>query len=372
MHAAASEPTDLRSLEASVAQLMAVTDALPVLVSFVTPDLRYGFVNKAYEEWFGKPRDAVLGLPVVQTIGADALVMMQPYLERALAGERLTFEQRGVPYRDAGTRDVKVYMVPHRDGQGVIDGCVALLEDITERLRLTEESARLVRERTADLKRQAQFEQQLIGIVSHDLRNPLNVIALAAQLLTGSEELGLGKDALAFVVRIGNAADRATHLVRDLLDFTQARLGGGIHLDCQPNNLHELVQRATDEASAAFPRRQVELSAAGDGRGEWDADRLEQIVQNLVTNALKYSPEGSVVRVTTAAFGSASGGSDEVTIIVHNTGSPIRADKLSTLFEPFQRATGATDRTSRSVGVQSTAADGTTFVVKLPRASRQS
>lgn len=472
-------------VQQSEAQWRLLNDALPVLVSFVTADERYGLVNKAYEDWFGLPREALLGRPVREIIGEAAYAVMSPFVKRALAGEQFSFEQRGVPYRLGGTRDVRVSFVPHRDPTGAVDGYVALLEDVTAQRHLEVERERLAHQRTEvlesmgdaffaldrdwrfvlvnqkyeelsgrgrdellgqvfwglvsafdpdspyaqayrrcmndrvavqfvehsssldrwtdarifpttdggvsvflrdvtaarqaneSLKRQAEFEQQLIGIVSHDLRNPLNVIQMSSSLLLQDE--GLDEHATRFVVRIRNAAERATRMVRDLLDFTQARLGGGIGIERQRADVHQIVGQAIDEIETAFPGRHLDFAREGDGGGEWDPDRLAQVVQNLVTNALKYSPPDSLVRVSTRAEG------DAVTLLVHNEGAPVPAEKLPVLFEPFQRVAGQVDRASRSVGlglyivrhiveahrgsltVRSTEAEGTSFLVRLPR-----
>ena len=216
-----------------------------------------------------------------------------------------------------------------------------------------------------------------MGIVSHDLRNPLNAIMLSAAILTRKHSLA--DDAMRTVVRIQNAADRATQLVADLLDLTQARLGGGIPVQPAPADLHALLRTATDEVEAAHPSRHIEIVEERGLTGSWDAARLSQVLQNLVTNALKYSPPDSVVRITTGRV------NDDTVVRVHNDGPPIAPEKLEAIFEPFQRA-GQTDRVSRSVGlglfiarqiveahhgtlgVTSTADDGTEFTIRLPSA----
>ena len=229
----------------------------------------------------------------------------------------------------------------------------------------------------ANLARQAEFEKQLIGIVSHDLRNPLNAIMMGATILQEYE--GLQDRSLKIVKRIQSSADRANRLVRDLLDFTQARLGGGIPIERQPIDLHEVLRSVLDELRAAHPERSVALHSAGTGLGEWDADRLAQLVQNLVTNAVKYSPTDTAVQLLT------TGTEHAVAIAVHNFGVPISADQIERLFQPMQRGTDELTSASRSVGlglyivkqivdahggtvtVQSNADMGTTFTVSLPR-----
>jgi signal transduction histidine kinase len=180
-------------------------------------------------------------------------------------------------------------------------------------------------------------------------------------------------------LRIQQATERATRLVRDLLDFTQARLGGGLRLERKPVDLHDMVQTVVDEVQAAHPDRELRVESHGDGRGEWDGDRLAQLVTNLVTNAVKYSPAGTPVTVRTVDDGA------EVTLEVHNEGPPIPADVLPGLFQPLQRGERNIGMAERSVGlglyivdhvvrahrgsldVRSSEAEGTSFRVRLPR-----
>jgi PAS domain S-box-containing protein len=129
-------------LRGSEAELRLVTDALPVLVSFVGADERYRFLNRAYEEWFGVSRESLVGKTLREVIGELAYERLRPFVLRGLAGERCSFEQYGVPYRLGGTRDIKVSFVPLLDPDGSTDGYVALLEDITERRRAEEELLR--------------------------------------------------------------------------------------------------------------------------------------------------------------------------------------------------------------------------------------
>ncbi len=227
------------------------------------------------------------------------------------------------------------------------------------------------------LRRQSEFEQQLIGIVSHDLRNPLNAIKMGSGLLARREEFD--ERSKKTVLGIQSSTNRAIRLVNDLLDFTQARLGGGIRIERTPVDLHELLRMAVQEIEAVHPGRALSLKLEGDGRGSWDGDRLTQVIQNLVTNALKYSPPESTVDI--AAMNDGEG----LALSVHNLGAPIAPDRVSSIFQPLQRGTDQIDKTARSVGlglyivqaivdahagqviVTSTADEGTAFTVRLPR-----
>ncbi|RKH79986.1 PAS domain S-box protein [Corallococcus sp. AB045] len=240
--------------------------------------------------------------------------------------------------------------------------------DVTER-KLAEEAAR----------QRAEFEQYLVGIVSHDLRNPLNAIMLGTASLLRREELN--ERATKAVLRIQASAERAVRMIRDLLDFTQARLGGGLPVQCQDLELGALVRQAVEEARMTAPERDIQLSLPQAGlRGCWDPDRVTQLLINLLGNALKYSPEDTPVAVRLREV---PGG---VLLEVHNGGAPIASDVLPRIFQPMQRGAPGTDAATRSVGlglyivrtivhahggtidVTSTREAGTTFTVRLPHA----
>jgi PAS domain S-box-containing protein len=242
------------------------------------------------------------------------------------------------------------------------------LEDITEHKQMV-----------AERQRRAEFERQLIGIVSHDLRNPLTTITLATSMLL--QRPGLDTSQQRDMRRIQGAADRAVRLIRDLLDFTLARQGGSLPVQPRPMDLRELVRGVVEELQPTQEDRAFQVEHSGDVLGEWDPDRLAQVLVNLVGNALQYSPTETPVRVSTR------GGPDGVTLSVHNGGSPIQPDLLPRIFEPLERGVGIDDRERRSIGlglyivhhivqahggaveVHSTLEQGTTFTVRLPRRS---
>ncbi|MCK8501130.1 ATP-binding protein [Myxococcus fulvus] len=229
----------------------------------------------------------------------------------------------------------------------------------------------------AETRRRAEFEQQLIGIVSHDLRNPLSAIQLGASVLARREELS--ERNLRSVLRIQASAERAVRMTHDLLDFTQVRLGGGLPIHRRPVDLHELSQQVIEELQMSHPERELRVESDGDAFGEWDSDRIAQVLGNLVSNALQYSPASS--RVTVRVQGEAP----RVVLSVHNEGPPIPDDARARLFRPLQRARTADSNTGRSIGlglfivkhiveshggtvdVTSQDGQGTTFIAVLPR-----
>lgn len=232
--------------------------------------------------------------------------------------------------------------------------------------RLLGRALRLAIER----KRLQDTEQMLVGVVSHDLRTPLQTIALGTELMLKEEP----DNRHAATVR--RAALRAIALVNDLLDATRARLAGVLPIAVADVDLSALIEQCVDEARALYPRRVIETRIAGGIRARADGKRVAQVVQNLVGNALQHSPEATPVQVSLVSDGAT------LTLAVHNRGTPIPTELRGNIFEPLERAT--TER-SHSIGlglyiaaeivrahggaidVHSDAETGTTFQVSLPR-----
>ncbi len=244
-----------------------------------------------------------------------------------------------------------------------------------ERERAARAEAEAVRD---ELHRLAEFDKQLVGIVSHDLRNPMNAIGIATTLLLKRGRLD--EQSVRIVNRIVSSSDRAVRLIQDFLDFTQARVTGRIPVSPKPASIREIARQVFDEVLLTQPSRKGTFVHEGEERGTWDPDRLAQVIGNLLGNAFQHSPPASVVRLATR------GDQDGVTIDVHNEGTPISPDDLARLFEPFERGADAS-ASGRSIGlglyisrqiieahagkieVRSVEGEGTRFTVWLPRSA---
>ncbi len=219
----------------------------------------------------------------------------------------------------------------------------------------------------------ALFAEQMIGIVSHDLRNPLSTIRMGTQVLEKVVSAGVQQDVLANIDRAGL---RALRLIHDLLDFTHARIGQGLSVHVQPGDLHTLVASHVAELRQAYPGRRLEHRVVGIGGCSFDADRIAQIVGNLVSNAMAHGEPASEVTVTTTTD------ADGSALSVHNEGQAISEALLGRLFEPMVR--GSDSHSDRSIGlglyivseiarghegtveVSSNGDSGTTFLVRWP------
>jgi len=221
----------------------------------------------------------------------------------------------------------------------------------------------------------ALFAEQMIGIVSHDLRNPLSVIRMSAHLLAMGE---LSANQVTALGRLTSSVSRADRLIVDLLDFTQARLGGGLKLRLKPVNLHTLVAECLEDLRVAFPSRQLVHRTSGSGDCLASADRLVQLIGNLVANAVVYGSQDMPVTITTAIAPPA------FRISVHNHGTPVPEALRLNLFNPMVRGSTPGSAGQGGVGlglfivreiahahggaaeVSCSASDGTTFVVTMP------
>jgi signal transduction histidine kinase len=268
-----------------------------------------------------------------------------------------------------GSKELRHYretIEPLRDHTGKIVGVIGAATDITEQQRT--------------LKRLAEaldFRERMMGILSHDLRNPLNAMVMTADLLLAPQDLPPATRT--HVLRLRRTAGRMQEMIGKLLDFTSARFLGKIPVTRVPADLGEITRAVFDEMKVLWPDQALELDVRGDTRGQWDPTRLSQTLLNLVTNAVNYGQGGKAVQ--TAVDGE---GRDEVVIKVHNHGPAIPADLLPQLFEPFRRGVPP-DRSPGGLGlglyiaqqivlahdgkidVESTDEGGTTFTLRLPR-----
>jgi signal transduction histidine kinase len=228
----------------------------------------------------------------------------------------------------------------------------------------------------AERERTSRFMHEMVGIVGHDLRGPLAAILMSTEILsTGDKNAPSSAHAVTRIVSFGK---RMTRMVDQLLDLARARLGGGIAVARTRTRLVPLIKNVIDELSAAHPGCRFDLDAAGDLTGIWDADRIAQMLLNVLGNAVKFGLAGAPINV------GASHADGVTTITVHNEVSdePIAPAALVTLFEPYHRSWDR-DRNGAGLGVglyiaheivrahrgtiaAESSAAGTTFRIVLP------
>jgi len=279
-----------------------------------------------------------------------------------------------IEYRTTNPKDVSEYKWIRAIGWTDYDaqGTAIRFDGVT--LDVTEQKAN-----AEALLESRDFERHLIGIVSHDLRAPLSAMLMAASVILRRNDLD--HRLRTTVERIISSGSRANRMIRDLLDFAQARGTGTIPVERVPLDLAKVISQLIEEIQLGAPNRTIRLQQIGDAQGQWDPDRIAQIVTNLVGNAVEHSPPDTTVNVRVEGRG------DLVALSVHNEGDPIQDTELPMLFEAYKRGKGGDHGSHKaqgiglglfitkklveakggSISVHSTAQEGTTFTVLLPR-----
>jgi two-component system sensor histidine kinase/response regulator len=191
--------------------------------------------------------------------------------------------------------------------------------------------ARIIEEQTAAATR-AQAASRLkdvyLAVIGHDLRNPLSVVGMvAAQLRRGPD----ADAARTLADRLERVVRRSDTIVGNLLDFTRGELGDGIAVNPVPADLGDIARAVVHEMTLLHPDREIRLELSGNLAGAWDVHRAEQVLTNLLQNAIHHGGGAVAVAVTAAE--------ESVVVDVHNDGA-IAGDLLPSIFEPFRRGAG--------------------------------
>lgn len=384
--------------EAGLPATEALYEHAPCGLLITQPNGTIERVNQTFCRWLGLEREAVLGrrfqdllnmagrvflqthwAPLLQTQGSIAEVKVEmihadgrsiPLMLNAVRREYPTgvLHELAVFLAEERNKYERELLAARKMAEELLQHQMSVQSELTSarnRLRLAHAEAEI----------RAIFAEQMVGIVSHDLRNPLAAIKMAAGLL---ERSLLEPRQQRFLGQIHHSTDRAERMIVDLLDFTQARVGQGINLSMQSIDLHATVARGVEELRLTFTANALIHRMEGEGACVADPDRLLQLVGNLVSNAVTYGAPDSDI-VITSAFEA-----NVIKVSVHNRGEPIPMEKVDSLYEPAVRVVSDSDET-RTVGlglfivreiirahlgdisVRSSAEEGTTFTATLPR-----
>jgi PAS domain S-box-containing protein len=358
----------LARIDAERAKLHSLIMQTPVAVAMLEgPDARYSLANDAFRElaWGQELRGRAM-LDVQPDLRGHPLA--EAVFETYRTGEPRTLVEQKTELADTDGRVEERYFTSSyravRDGERVTGVLVVALE-VTDQ----------VRARRA-IESSMKFAEQFIGILGHDLRNPLSAIVIGASLLR--KKTPTNGDSKT-IDRILSSASRMTNMVAQLLDLTRSRLVGGIVVERQPVTLNEVVSNAVDELRQGHPTREIRCTMTPGVRGDWDPDRLEQVVSNVVGNALQHGDPTRPIDVRLAMR------EREAVLEVHNFGPPIPPEILPVLFDPYRHRD---EQSARSQGlglglglfisrqivlahggridVTSNETEGTTVVVALP------
>ncbi|WP_060843066.1 hybrid sensor histidine kinase/response regulator NahK/ErcS' [Pseudomonas sp. St29] len=352
-----------------------ITDHVPALIAYLNADLVYEFTNKVYEEWYCWPRGVMLGQSLREVHSEQHYQRLESYVERALAGESVTFE-----FAETNVNNQERYMlrsyVPNRLANGEVVGIFVLIRDITERRRTAEalhqayQNLELrVRERTAELTtlnqqllreieersrvesrlREAKSEAEranlsktkFLAAVSHDLLQPLN----AARLFTSALLERRDPQASSALVRnVSNSLEDVENLLGTLVDISKLD-AGVIKADIAPFALSELLENLAAEYAQVARSEGLELHfVACSALVRSDIQLLARILRNLLSNAIRYTRQGRVV------LGCRRQG-HWLSIEVWDSGMGIAAERLEEIFQEFKRGEEQRPDQDRGLGL---------------------
>ena len=336
--------------EAGLARLGQIVDVMPegILIADETGEIY--LTNAAARELLGVVPSRLDiegdGQPIVRRLdGTICAVPDQPLARAVMRGEVVRGEQLVMTNSITGAEiTILVNSVPLIDASGLSAGGVAVFQDISP-LR--------------DLDRQ---KDEFLAAVSHDLKTPATIIKGRANLLQrvvsrskiGTEAGGMDNATAEQFVDGLQAIDESTaqlvRLVDELLDLTRLRMGQTFDLDLGPVDLVKTARRLATEYQNISPRHVILVESEG-GRlvGDWDEARIERVVANLISNAVKYSPRGGEIVVSTAHEERA--GQEWARLVVRDNGLGIPDEELSRVFEPYYRGTNVRSISGTGVGL---------------------
>jgi PAS domain S-box-containing protein len=339
------QPESKERLQARLAAIVAGSDD-----AIISKDLS-GIVqswNAAAERIFGYAADEMIGRPILAIIPADRQHEEPEILERLKRGERVDHFETVRRRKDGRLIHVSVTISPVRDATGQVIGASKIARDITELKQMIAERERLLRseqEARKEAERVSRLKDEFLATLSHELRTPLNAILGWASLLkarpASAAELTEG---LETIVRNARAQ---TQLIEELLDVSRI-ITGKLRLDVQSVDLERVIGDGIDSVRPAADGKGIRLlkildPAAGHVRG--DPARLQQVIWNLLTNAIKFTPKGGQVHVMLQRVRS------HVEIIVADTGEGIPPEFLPDVFNRFSQADASTTRRHGGLGL---------------------
>lgn len=315
------------ALRRSENRLQLIIDSIPALIAYVGSDDIYRFANKGYADWFGFAKEAIVGRSIIEVFGADTYAQILPHLERARAGERVSYEYAR-PLADGRTGYARSVVVPELGADGSTIGFFVMSIDITEQKA---SQAALVQ------AQKMEAVGQLTGGLAHDFNNLLTIII--GNLSALQQRIGAGPGA-EFVDPSLQAARRGAELIRRLLTFSrrQPLTPAAVEIGALVHNMTHLLARTLGEAI------RIHLRLPGEPlHALVDPHQLENAILNLAINARDAMPGGGELTIglarrkldaALAAVVEVPPG-DYVQIDVGDTGKGIEPAVLQRVFEPF-------------------------------------
>jgi PAS domain S-box-containing protein len=322
------------------ATLGALFDALPLAV--VASD-RHGHVTRwspSAARMFGWSEEDVIGGPN-PAIHPDVVTEYGSRADKALGGEPVVGFETHMRRKDGTTVPVNVSLGPLRSREGDISGTLAVVEDITARRQAEREMARLYQE----AGRAGRVKDEFLATLSHELRTPLNAMRVWVHLLRRGEVPPERIDSALEIIDRNTTAQ--VRLIEDILDVSRI-VSGKLRLQYLPVDLRRVVAAAADMVRPVAAAKSQDLVVELGDRPVLvigDNQRLQQVVTNLLSNGVKFTPSGGRVSATVRVIG------QEASIAVRDSGAGIDAKFLPHVFERFSQADSTSSRVHGGLGL---------------------
>lgn len=381
-----------RKLDESERHLELLSNTVPAMIFYLDREQRYRTYNETFMSWFGVNKSEAIGKTVQEFIGEKAYRRVRPHLEVAYSGRQERFEMEA-PQRIGANRWLSIVYTPHKDYEGRVLGVIVHATDITDRMRAqqkieeevvlrTRELAKTnkaLAEANRELKRSNQNLEEFAHAASHDLKEPIRKIHFFTNQLKGLLSDHLSESELRSFNRIESATQRMGSLIEDLLLYSHV---SQLPHEKEDVDLNQVLQHVLEDLELDIHQKHATVSIGTLPVVRGYRRQLQQLFQNLLSNALKYSRENvpPVIDISSRRAAEPGGWSHQVR--VQDNGIGIEPEYRDKIFQMFTRLHGRNEYSGTGVGlaivkkiienhegyvcVESTKDRGSTFIVKIP------
>ncbi len=393
------------ALRQSEEQLRLITNALPVLIAYVDHQQRYRFNNQAYADWLGQPLTQIYGTHLQEVWGQDCYRRMKRYVEAALLGQVVTYENE-VLLPDGTLRSVDVTYIPDLESGRRSRPATPNSENVdVDKAGSTVKGFFALTTDISDRKAIERMKDEFISVISHELRTPLTSLHSALKILATGQLGTLSVEGQQMLGIADDSTERLVRLVNNVLDLQRIE-SGNVTMECQSCQAASLIFQAIEAMKAMAQAHNITLIGQPLDINVWaDADYILQTLTNLLSNAIKFSSPSSTVwlsvelepphrsKVTQHALPPSTASQGESTFApvtqsaifrVQDEGQGIPSDQLQRIFERFHQVDSTDARKKGGTGlglaicrkiveqhngkiwVESTLGTGSTFSFTLP------
>ncbi|WP_341715197.1 PAS domain S-box protein [Limnobacter sp.] len=327
--------------------LRTLSECLPGLVSYWSTDLRCHFANRNHEKWSSIPADKMRGQHMRKVLGEELFIHDHHYVLGVLKGEKQRFERRK-PLPSGGYADMLVHLIPDVL-YGKVEGFFSISTNITDfkaQQRELERINHVLTERTQQAEAASKAKGAFLANMSHEIRTPMNAIMGLLQLLEDTDLQAKQRD---YLSKIGSAADVLLNVLNDILDISRVE-ANKLELSHNRFLLDQVLSKATDLFAYRAEEKAIQLYCTKDANCpvslKGDRLRLAQILNNLLSNALKFTEKGRIhLQVQSVADGK------QLQFSVKDSGIGMNKEQCEALFKPFSQVDDSSSRRYGGAGL---------------------